>query len=151
MTKRSASAELARCVPPQNSMEYCRHLAIGGIGEQILDRHADGDDADHRRIFFAEDGAQAVDLQRLFLRGDFGIDRQLLRRCSSLTSVSTLAISSSVRALPCEKSKRSFSGSTSEPFCCTCIAEDFAQGPVGQVRGGVIFFGAVAAAGDAWR
>ena len=43
--------------------------------------------------------------------------------CSTkaLAMASTAAISSGVIGLVCEKSKRSRSGATSEPFCATCV------------------------------
>ena len=54
-------------------------LGIGGVFEQFAYRCADGDDADHRRVFFAEDGPQTEYFERLFLRGNFRVHRQLFR------------------------------------------------------------------------
>ena len=51
---------------------------------------------------------------------------------------STAASSSGAMGLVCEKSKRSRSGATSEPFCATCVAEHLAQGLVQEVGGGVV-------------
>ena len=44
----------------------------------------------------------------------------VLRTISAFTCASMRRISSSVSGLSCEKSKRVFSPSTSDPFCCTC-------------------------------
>ena len=51
---------------------------------------------------------------------------------------STAAISSGVMGLVCEKSKRSRSGATSEPFCATCVAQHLAQRLVQEVGGRVV-------------
>src|SRR5262249_18933551 len=74
----SMSPVFFRCVPPQNSTENCRHLSLAGS----LIRSFTGAPIDTTRTiggyFFAEDGPKPVNLQRLFLRRGFRVDRQLL-------------------------------------------------------------------------
>ena len=51
-------------------------FGVAGIRQKIFDGRADGDDADHGWIFFAEDGAESVDFQGLILRGFLGVNGQ---------------------------------------------------------------------------
>ena len=53
--------------------------------------------------------------------GNTAVSAAALRRTRSLTRSSTCCFSSSVSGAQCEKSKRSRSGATSEPFCVTCV------------------------------
>ena len=62
---------------------------------------------------------------------DLGVDALLRSRGSA----------SSVTGALCAKSKRVLSASTSEPFCCTCVAQHFAQRLVHQVRDAVVAHG----------
>ena len=56
----------------------------------------------------------------------------------SLTSSSICSTSRSFTGPPCEKSKRRWSGATSEPAWVTCVPSTLAQRRVQQVGAGVV-------------
>mmetsp|Transcript_11854 Transcript_11854/g.50769 ORF Transcript_11854/g.50769 Transcript_11854/m.50769 type:complete len:244 (+) Transcript_11854:624-1355(+) len=117
-TKRSAAFVLARCVPPQNSMENAFQSSLEGfaskssiLGPTETTRTGSGYTSPNTALNPEIFCASASLTSRASTSNAFSI--------CALTIASTAVNCSTVIALLCEKSKRSFSSSTSEPFWST--------------------------------
>mmetsp|Transcript_8414 Transcript_8414/g.37928 ORF Transcript_8414/g.37928 Transcript_8414/m.37928 type:complete len:241 (-) Transcript_8414:1905-2627(-) len=117
-TKSVASEVFARCVPPQNSMEYPFQSSASGVASRSS---MDGPTETTRTGsgYTSPKTARSPEMA-------FALSSATSRVCTesaaltwSRTSASTFLISSADIALECEKSNRSFSSSTSEPFWST--------------------------------
>ena len=115
------------CVPPQSSMEY----AWPAWARWRLDAH--GDDAHLIAVFLAEQRQRAfgdgfVGRHQMRLDGrvlqDHGVD-PILDRADLLHASSASGARNRSGAGP---------GSTSEPFCATCVAQHLAQRLVQEMR-----------------
>ena len=136
-----AAAELDGEFPP---------VRFGGVVQQIGHGCADGNDPHHRRIFFAEDGPQAVDLQRFFLRGFLGVNGKFFGDgfIDQFFDAGDFVIA---HGFGMGEVEAEFFGIDERAFLLDAFAEGFAKGPVGEVGAGVVFFGAAARWEKPWR
>ncbi len=116
-------------------------LGVCRVFEQFVDAHADRNDPHHRRIFLAEDGAQAVDFERLILRRELCVNRQIFSDplIDERFDVADFVFGEgfAVREVETELVRID-----ERAFLLNAVAEDFAESPVGNVGGGVILLGA---------